>query len=138
METENRPKSYLPKAGLYLGIIGTVSLLFFTLIYSEDWTHRYTWLWCAVPMPVIFLIIARKYQFVGGLLLIILGIAIFIFDVFAYPGTPGQIAGKGQGYTIGFVSLPLIISGCSFILHRWKYRKSAKKSGKQSFYPETY
>jgi hypothetical protein len=123
METENRPKSYLPRAGLYFGIIGMVSLLFFVLIFLEDWTHRYSYLWFFVPLPVIFLYIARKFQFIGGLLLVMLGIAIFIFDIYSQPGIVGQIAGKGLGYTIVFVSLPLIISGCSFILHWWKSRK---------------
>jgi hypothetical protein len=118
-------QSYLQRAGLYLGIIGTVSVLFFVLIFLEDWTRRFSFILILIPLPIIFLYIARKFQFIGGLLLVILGIALFIFDLYNYPGNPGQIAGMGSGYTIVFVSLPLITSGTLFIIYRIKNRRSA-------------
>jgi hypothetical protein len=130
MTADSTVKSYLPKAGIYFGIIGLVSLLFFTLIFQEDWMHRFTWLWFIFPLPVIFLIVARRFSLTGGLLMVVLGIAVFVFDIFAYPGNPGQIAGRGIGYTLIFVSLPLIASGVSYILYRWKSVKLSKKVGK--------
>jgi hypothetical protein len=123
MNAKNQINSYLPKAGLYLGIIGTVSLLFFAVIFLEDWTHRYTWMWFLVPVPVVFLFVAGKLHFIGGLLLVILGIAVIIFDINNSPGNPWPIAGKGLGYTIVFVSIPLILSGVSYIFYNFKLRR---------------
>ena len=128
MNTDGQVKSYLPKAALYFGIIGAVSLLFFNLIFQEDWVQRYTWLWFMVPLPVIFLFIAGKFRLTGGILMILLAIAITIFDIFAFPGNPGQIAGKGIGYTIVFVSLPLLLSGLCYIIYRFKFGNLHKKA----------
>ena len=121
MSAAEKGKSYLPRAALYFGIIGTVSLLFFNLIFQEDWLHRYTWLWFVVPLPVIFIVIAGKFRFTGGVLLVLLAAAVTIFDVFAYPGNPGQIAGRGIGYTIVFVSLPLLLSGLFYVIYRLRF-----------------
>lgn len=123
METEKQMKSFLPKVGLYMGIIGAVSLLFFCLIFLEDWTGRYTYLWYIIPVPVILLFIANKFSLTGGLLLILLGIAILVFDINNNVGNPGQIAGKGLGYTIVCVSLPFVVSGLSYVLYWFKQRK---------------
>jgi uncharacterized membrane protein YhdT len=79
-------------------------------------------LWFTVPLPVIFLIIAAKFRFTAGLLMVILSIAIAVFDIFAYPGNPGQVAGRGIGYTIAFVSLPLLLSGLCYIVYRFRFR----------------
>jgi hypothetical protein len=128
MTSESLVKSYLPKAGLYFAIIGSVSLLFFNLIFQEDWTQRFTWLWFIVPLPVVFLIIARKFPYIAGLLMVALGIFMSVFDAFVSPGSPGQIAGRGLVYTILFVSLPLVASGISFILYRWKSIEISKSS----------
>jgi len=128
MTSHSLVKSYLLKAGFYFAIIGSVSLLFFNLIFQEDWTQRFTWLWFIVPLPVVFLIIARRFPFIAGLLMVILGIAVSIFDIFAHSASPGQIAGRGLVYTILFVSLPLVASGISFILYRWKSIEISKSS----------
>jgi len=116
--TSNHQRSYLPRVGLYFGILGTISLLFFVLIFQEDWMHRYSYMIALVPIPIIFLFIARKKPLVGGLLLVALGVVILILDIIFSAGHPGQIAGRGLGYTIVFVSLPLIVSGVLFILYR--------------------
>ncbi len=130
MNGSGRVKSYLPKAALYFGIIGAVSLLFFNLIFQEDWMQRFTWLWFIVPLPVIFLIIAVKFRFTGGLLMVLLAVAVTIFDVFAFSGNPGQIAGRGIGYTVIFVSLPLLLSGLFYITYRFKFINIPRKRNK--------
>jgi hypothetical protein len=119
--------SYLPRAALYFGIIGAVSLLFFNLIFQEDWMQRFTWLWFTVPLPVIFLIIAEKFRFTGGTSMILLAIAVTIFDILYFPGNPGQIAGRGIVYTIIFVSLPLLLSGLFNIIYRLKFTGIPRK-----------
>ena len=127
MDAVGHGKSYLPKAALYFGIIGAVSLLFFILIFQEDWMQRYTWLWFIVPLPVISLLVACKFRLAGGILMILLAIAITIFDIFSSPGNPGQIAGKGIGYTVFFVSLPLLLSGLFHIIYRLKFNVIPRK-----------
>lgn len=126
MNTSGNVKSYLPKAALYLGIIGAVSLLFFNLIFQEDWTQRFTWLWFMVPLPVIFLVIANKFRFSGGLLMVLLAIAIIVIDVLLSPGHPGQVAGRGVAYTVIFVSLPLLLSGLFYIIYRFRFGKLSR------------
>jgi hypothetical protein len=106
----------LPRIGLYFGIIGTIALLFFSLIFLEDLKNRYAFMCFLIPIPIILLSITRKFQFIGGLLLVVLGITVFIFDIYNSPVNTGQIAGGGLGFTIGFVSLPFIISGILFIV----------------------
>jgi hypothetical protein len=130
MDTTGQVKSYLPKVALYFGIIGAVSFLFFNLVFQEDWLQRFTWLWFIVPLPVIFLVIAGKFRFTGGILMVLLAIAITIFDMFAFPGNPGQIAGRGIGYTIVFVSLPLLLSGLFYIIYRLRFKDIPRKQNK--------
>ena len=55
------------------------------------------------------------------------GIGVFFIDAGLKIGIVGQIAGIGLGYTIVFVSIPLIISGVLFILSGRTFGKSAKK-----------
>ncbi len=114
-------RSYLPKAALYFGIIGAISFLFFNLIFQEDWTQRFVWLWFMVPLPVVFLIVANKLRFSGGLLMVLLAIAITVIDILISPGYPGQVAGRGIVYTIVFVSLPLLLSGLFYIIYRFRF-----------------
>jgi hypothetical protein len=127
MNAAGQVNSYLPRAALYFGIIGAVSLLFFNLIFQEDWMQRFTWLWFMVPLPVIFLIIAEKFRFTGGISMILLAIAVTIFDIFYFPGNPGQIAGRGIVYTIIFVSLPLLLSGLFNIIYRLRFTGVPRK-----------
>lgn len=133
MNASGQVRSYLPKAGLYLGITGAVSLLFFNLIFQEDWMQRFTWLWFAVPLPVVFLLVASKFRFTGGLLMVMLAIAVTIFDIYAFPGNPGQVAGRGIGYTIAFVSLPLLLSGLMYIVYRFRLTGMPRINNNQSF-----
>ena len=111
-------KNALREVGLYAGIIGALTFLVFVLVFLQDWKARYDWLiWVAI-LPVFFLLIARKTALIGGLLLIASGIGAGIFDFYYSPAQPGQIAGRGLGYTLAFVSLPLVISGVFFLLSR--------------------
>lgn len=131
MSTDNLRSSYLPRAGLYLGILGVVSLLVFVLIFQQDWTHRFPLMLAMIPVSVIALLISKKLPLVSGLLLLALGIASAVLDIMYGVGTPGQIAGRGLGYTIVFVSLPLSVSGALFIISgikRFKFTKKADKS----------
>jgi hypothetical protein len=130
MNAAGQVNSYFPRAALYFGIIGAVSLLFFNLIFQEDWMRRFTWLWFTVPLPVIFLIVAEKFRFTGGLLMLLLAVAVTIFDIFYFPGNPGQIAGRGIGYTIIFVSLPLLLSGSFNIIYRIRFSGIARERNK--------
>ena len=132
MGTSNHQPSYLPRAGLYFDILGTISLLFFVLIFQEDWMHRYSYMIALVPIPIIFLFIARKMPLVGGLLLVALGVVILILDIIFSAGHPEQIAGRGLGYTLVFVSLPLIVSGILFLFSGRTRRKPTKKDVQNS------
>jgi len=133
VNTTNSQPSYLPRAGLYTGIIGAVSFILFILFYLEDWTYRFTLMIALIPVPFISLLLAWKKPFIGGTLLIASGIAAIIIDVNVSLGIVGQVAGIGfehnviLGYTIVFVSLPLIVSGVLFLLSWRKQRQAVGK-----------
>ena len=125
--TNDSQRSYLPRAGMYIGILGGVSFVVFVLFYLADWTHRYTYMIALIPIPIISLFIARKLPFVSGLLLVASGIAAILLHIncnIAIPvdtkyaimsDLPGSL---GLGFTIiiAFVVLPLIVSGILFLL----------------------
>ncbi len=92
----------------------------FILIFRADWTDRFRYLSYLIPLPVIFLLAAKRFPFISGFMLIVLGIGAAIFDVYFSPGNPGQIAGRGLGYTWIFVTLPLVISGVFYLILWWK------------------
>jgi hypothetical protein len=94
----------------------------FILIFGKDWTHRYRYLNYLIPLPVISLLIAKRHPLPGGLLQMVTGTGTAIFDVFFSPGYPGQVAGRGLGYTLFFVTMPLAISGFSYLIFWWKSR----------------
>jgi len=127
LNTTSQRGSYLPRAGLYLGILGCVSLLVFVLIFQEDWTHRYPLMIALIPISLVTLLILKRLPLAGGSLLIALGIATLVLDVLFYPGYPGQIAGRGLGYTVAFITVPLVASGTLFILWAKKRRKPAER-----------
>lgn len=104
----------LKEASLHFGIVGALAFAVFILIFGEDWADKYHALRYLLPLPVIILLLGRRFSLLGGLLLVGLGIAAVIFDVFFTAAHPGQIAGRGLGYTIAFVAAPLVISG---VLH---------------------
>jgi hypothetical protein len=142
--TNDGQRSYLPRAAMYIGVLGAVFFLFFLLFYLEDWTHRYTYMIALIPIPIISLFIARKLPFVSGLLLVALGIATILLHIncnIAIPvdmqyaimnDLPGSL-GLGFTITIAFVVLPLIVSGVLFLLsgrthvNRQRQRDSYKK-----------
>jgi thiamine transporter ThiT len=137
MSTNNdSQRSYLPRAGMYIGILGAVSFVVFVLLHLEDWTHRYTYMLALIPIPIISLFIARKLPFVSGLLLVASGIATILLHIYCTIGIPynRQYAGIGSsghtvilGYTIAFVVLPLIVSGILFLLSGRTRRKTTGK-----------
>ena len=116
MGTVSKQGSYLPRAGLYLGILGVVSLLVFVLVFQEDWTHRFPLMIAMIPISLVALSILKRLPLVGGSLLIALGIAALILDILLNVGNPGQIAGRGLGFTVVLIFIPLIASGALFIL----------------------
>lgn len=122
MGVGNKQSSYLPKAGMYLGIFGVVSLLAFVLIFQEDWFHRFPLMIAMIPVSLFALLVIKRLPLVGGSLLVVLGIAALILDILFYPGHPGYISGRGLGFTIAFVSIPLISSGTLVLLWRKKYK----------------
>ena len=119
--TGSQQGSYLPRAGLYLGILGVVCLLIFVLVFQEDWMHPFPLMIALIPVSLIALLVLKRLPLVGGSLLVALGIAALILDILFYAGHPGQIAGRGLGYTVVFVSIPLIASGILFILSGRKH-----------------
>ena len=112
----------LRAAGLYCGVIGAVAFAVFILIFGKDWTHRYRYLNYLMPLPVLSLLVAKKFPLSGGLSLMATGIGAAIFDVLFSPGYPGQVAGRGLGYTLFFVAMPLVTSGFSYLVLWWKFR----------------
>ena len=121
MSTGYKRDSFLTRVGMYLGIIGTVSLLVFVLIFQQDWLHRYTLMIVLIPLALIALLILKRLPLAGGSLLIALGITTLILDVLFNVGNPGQIAGRGLGFTLAFITVPLVASGLFFI---WVNRKA--------------
>lgn len=108
--------------GLSFGIIGALAFVVFVLIFGEDWTHRYRYLNYLLPVPAISLLASKKFPLPGGLSLVATGIGVGVFDIFFSPGYPGQVAGRGLGYTLFFVTTPLVISGVFYLILWWKSR----------------
>jgi multisubunit Na+/H+ antiporter MnhB subunit len=109
-------------AGLSFGIVGALAFVVFVLIFGEDWMHRYRYLNYLLPLPVVTLLIAKRLPLPGGLLLIAAGGGAAVFDFFFSPGYPGQVAGRGLGYTLFFVAMPLVLSGFFYLILWWKSR----------------
>lgn len=122
MKTPQRSRNTLRDAGLHFGIIGMLALWTFVLIFREDWAGNFRYLLYLLPLPVIALLAARRFPLIGGLLMIVFGIGAAAFDVYFSPAHPGQITGRGLGYTLAFVSLPLAISGVFYSILWWKSR----------------
>jgi hypothetical protein len=122
MEKTHSSREAFRDAGLHFGIVGTLAFTVFVLIFRQDWTDQYRYLSYVLPVPVIALLLTRRFAWLGGLLLVGVGIGAALFDARYSPGHPGQITGRGLGYTLVFVSLPLIVSGIFYCLSRRKDR----------------
>jgi hypothetical protein len=122
MNNTRPSQNALRDAGLHFGIIGALAFVVFILIFREDWTDRFRYLSVLLPLPVISLLVARRFTLPGGLLLIGSGVGAAMFDFFFSPAHPGQITGRGLGYTWIFVTLPLAISGVLYLILWWKSR----------------
>ncbi|HEX78840.1 MAG TPA: hypothetical protein G4O19_01635 [Dehalococcoidia bacterium] len=129
MVIDKKHSSYLPRVGLYLGVLGGVSLLVFVFIFQEDWIKRYPLMIAMIPILLVALLILKRLPLVGGSLLVVLGITSLILDIYFSVGYPGQIAGRGLGYTVVFISLPLAASGALYILWARKRRKLTGRGG---------
>ena len=123
MNTDGKRSYYLARAGLYLAIIGVVSLLVFVLIFQEDWMQRYTAMIAIIPVSLIALLLLKRLPLAGGLLLASLGITALVLDILFSPHTPGEMTGKGISFTTVFVCLPLVASGVLFVFGGKKHRK---------------
>ena len=66
MSTGYKRDSFLTRVGMYLGIIGTVSLLVFVLIFQQDWLHRYTLMIVLIPLALIALLILKRLPLAVG------------------------------------------------------------------------
>ena len=99
----------------------------FVLVFQEDWMHRFPLMIALIPIFLIALLILKRLPLAGGSLLVALGITALILDILFSAGHPGQIAGRGLGFTLVFVSLPLVASGALFLLLGRKRRKSTKR-----------
>lgn len=122
MLASRQTQNALRDASLHFGIVGALAFVVFILIFREDWTDKYRNLRYLLPLPWLLLLLGKRFSLAGGLLLVILGIGVAVFDMFFTPAHPGQIAGRGLGYTIAFVTVPLLISGGLHIVHGWKSR----------------
>ena len=126
----NKPKvaynpwqsDYLPRAGMFIGLVGAVCFLMEMLTFQLDWVGRYGFMLYLIPTPFISLMLARKWPYIGGALLIILGIAaIAFFFIFPVGIVWNQIGvwnelGLETIYTVVLVTLPLVISGTIFLI----------------------
>ncbi|MFC2026531.1 hypothetical protein ACFLUX_00970 [Chloroflexota bacterium] len=106
--------------------------MFFVLVFQQDWMNRFSLMVVLIPISLIALLIVSKLPLVGGSLFIALGIAVLILDIIFSPGHPGEIAGRGLGFTLAFVSLPLVASGALLLLSGRKRRKSTKRDHQTS------
>jgi len=89
--------------------------------------RRFPLMIALLPISLIALLLVSKLPLAGGSLLVALGIAVLILDILFSAGHPGEIAGRGLGFTLVFVSLPLVASGALFLLSGRKRRKSTKR-----------
>jgi hypothetical protein len=122
-------QSYPSRAGLYLGILGAVNFATFVLIYQQDYFGRFGFMLALIPIPFVCLFLAWKKPFIGGVLLIALGVAVFLIDINFTVGIVGKLAGLGLGFTLVFVTLPLLASGVLFLLSKRKSKKITRSGG---------
>ena len=94
--------------------------------------HRFSLMIVLIPISLIALLLVSKLPLVGGSLLVASGIAVLILDIFFSAGHPGEIAGRGLGLTLVFVSIPLTASGILFLLSGRRRRKLTKGNGQTS------
>ncbi len=121
--TSQSQKAY-EDISLHTGIAALLAFVVFVLIFGEDWTNRYQYLCWMLFLPAIALLVARRYPMLGGILLINLGFATFVFDWLYSPAHPGQIAGRGLGFTLFFVVIPLVLSGIFHLILWNKFYRS--------------
>ena len=117
-----KQSSYLPRAGMLIGVVGAVCFLVAMFTFQLDQASRYVFMLYLIPIPFICLILAKKYPVICGALLILLGmVAIAFFFVFPVRIVWNQIGvwnalSWETGYTIALVTMPLVTSGTLFIL----------------------
>jgi len=124
MQQIRKTQSPISRIGTFVGLFGGISLTVFIAIFMLDWVGRYDLLLILVPFPFITLFLAQKKPIIGGILLIVFGIFADVLDIYATIGVVGYISGLGLGYTLFFVTFPLITSGMLSLL---SIRNIAKK-----------
>lgn len=124
--------SYLPRAGMLLGLIGAICFMVEILTFQTDWVNRYGFMTYLIPIPFFTLLLARKWPFIGGILMIILGVtSIALYLLFPLGIVWNQIGvwnelGAETIYTGAFVTLPLVVSGILYIMSAIYRRQKMK------------
>jgi hypothetical protein len=119
---DNTDTPYLPRLGMLTGLIGAICFLVAMLTFGLDQAGRYDYMFYLIPIPFIIILLARHFSLVGGLLLIVLGVLTpLLYILFPIGITWNTIGvwntfGLETLYTIVFVSLPLLISGISYLV----------------------
>jgi len=106
---------YLTRVGIFIGLIGAISFLVLITLHQLDHSGSYASMLWLIPLPIIILLGSGKSSFFSGLSLLALGCFSITLNIYFPIGTPGYIPGLQLGYTIIFVTLPLMISGIIFI-----------------------
>lgn len=121
MDTTNPGRlSYIPRTAVLVGLVGAITFMVFIANFLFDWTSKYDLMLFLIPLPFANLFLAWKKPFIGGILLIILGIVALLLDIYLPIGTVGYVSGLGLGYTLVFVTFPLLISGALFLICSWR------------------
>ncbi len=108
--------NYLFRTGLYTGLIGCMGFLVLIGIYQLDWVGRYNHMFYLIPLPFICLLLAHKWNYSGGISLIAIGIAAIMVDTSLTMGVISRVVGLDANYVVFFITLPLVVSGCLFVL----------------------
>jgi hypothetical protein len=114
--------AYLPRVGTLIGLVGAICFLVAMLTFQLDWVGKYGFMLYLIPIPFIGLTLARKWPFISGAFLIIIGISAIVFFLVFPIGIMWNKVGVWNElgletiYTVVFVTLPLVASGSLFLL----------------------
>jgi hypothetical protein len=126
--------SYLSRVGMLIGLVGAICFGVAMLTFQLDWVGKYGFMLFLIPVPFISIMFARKWSFIGGTLLIILGIAtVLLYLIFPIGIVWNKVGvwnelGLETIYTVVFVTLPLVISGILFIISKRLKKRGINES----------
>ncbi|MFC2026923.1 DUF4405 domain-containing protein [Chloroflexota bacterium] len=109
-------QSYLTRVGKFIGLVGAISFLVFAALHQLNYSGGHLFMLFLIPLPFIMLFISSKRLLFGGILLSAFSLIVIPLNIYFAIGTSGYIPGLQLGYTIVFVSLPLMVSGVLFII----------------------